>query len=102
MLPPLMRWGLVFLQCPIDLDEDDRRRLVLLAARAYFEDEGCVPFEWEDLRGEVRATSDAVVMGTITGQPFEAEVHRPSGSATLRFLVTEAQLQAMNGVVAEA
>ena len=41
-------------------------------------------------------------MGTITGQPFEAEVHRPSGSATVKFLVTEAQLQAMNGVVAEA
>lgn len=102
MLPPLMRWGLVFLHCPIDLDEDHRRRLVMLAARAYFEDEGCVAFEWEDLRGEVRATADAVAVGSITGQPFEAEVHRPSGSVTLKFLVTEPQLQSMNGAVAEA
>ena len=102
MLPPLMRWGLVFLQCPIDLAEEDRKRLVMLAAKAYFDDEGRVPFEWEHLRGEVRATSEAVAMGTFTGQPFEAEVHRPEGSATLKFLVTEKQLQAMNGVVAEA
>lgn len=106
MLPPLMRWGLVFLYCPIDLDDDQKRRLVLLAAQAYFEDEGSVSFEWEGLRGEVRAQSEAVSMGTITGQPFEAEVHRPQGSATLKFLVTEKQLQAAQlmggGVVAEA
>jgi hypothetical protein len=107
MLPPLMRWGLVFLYCPIDLDEDDKRRLVMLAARAYFEDAGVVPFEWEHLRGEVRASAEAVAMGAITGQPFEAEVHRPQGSAILKFLVTEKQLQAAHllggpGVVAEA
>jgi len=102
-----MRWGLVFLSCPIDLDEDQKRRLVGLAARAYFEDEGRIPFEWEALRGEVRATADAVALGGITGQPFEAEVHRPEGSAVVRFLVTEKQLQAARGpggapVVAEA
>ena len=102
MLPPLLRWGLVFLHCPIDLDEEDKRRLVRLAAKAYFEDEERVPFVWEHLRGEVRATSGAVAVGTITGQPFEAEVHRPEGAATLRFLVTEKQLQAVSGVVAEA
>ncbi|MEL6341949.1 MAG: hypothetical protein AAFV53_02375 [Myxococcota bacterium] len=90
---PLMRWGLVFLHCPIPLDEDKKLMLVRLAAQAYFEDEARLRFHQPLFEGEVRATSDTVALGSIIGQRFEADIHLPEGSATLRFLVTEPQLQ---------
>ena len=98
-----MRWGLIFLRCPIAMDEQQKLALVRLAARAYFTDQERVSFELPLLRGEVRATSETVALGSFFGQEFEAEVHHPEGSTTVSFLVTEAQLQqTWNGAVAEA
>ena len=100
----MLRWGLVFLHCPLRLDEEHKQRLVLLAARAYFEDEGRIPFAWDQMSGEVTVQSDAVALGGLVGQKFEAEVHTTEGeSATLSFLVTEQVLrQSWTGPVAEA
>lgn len=99
----MLRWGLVFLYCPIPLEDDKKLTLVRLAASAYFEDKKHVTFEQPAFQGEVRATSDTVALGGIVGQRFEADVHLPEGSATFRFLVTEAQLQlAWNQPVGEA
>lgn len=105
MASPLLRWGLVFLACPLPLDESQKRALALLAAQAFFEDLGSIPFDWDGLRGELRATGQAAALGSFVGQAFTADVHRPDGSsATLRFLVTEAQLRALrpDAPVAEA
>ncbi|MCB9778622.1 MAG: hypothetical protein H6742_08685 [Alphaproteobacteria bacterium] len=99
---PLLRWGLVFLACPLALDEDAQRGLVQLAARAWFEDEPVIAFDWEGLHGVLRASSDVQALGNFVGQQFEAEVEGDAGKGTVRFLVTEAQLQAARGVVAEA
>jgi len=99
---PLQRWGVIFLICPIDLDEDQRLSLVRLAARAWFEDLDVLPFSWEGLEGELRTTSEVVSLGSFIGQQFEAQVEGSAGSGRLRFLVTEAQLQSAHLPVAEA
>ena len=92
---PMLRWGLVFLHCPLPLDEEQKVELVKLAATAYFEDRDALPLDLPGLRGEVRATSETTALGGFVGQRFEAEVHLTDGtSAVLRFLVTEAQLNA--------
>jgi hypothetical protein len=105
MASPLLRWGLVFLACPLPLDDAQKRDLALLAAQAFCEDVSSVSFDWDGLRGEVRATGRATALGSFVGQAFAAEVHQPDGtSATLRFLVTEPQLRALrpDAPVAEA
>ena len=99
----LLRWGLVFLHCPIPMDDAQKAALVRVAARAYFTDQERLTFERPMFHGEVRATSETVALGSFIGQQFEAEVHLPEGSTTVKFLVTEAQLQqTWNGTVAEA
>ena len=100
--PPLQRWGLIFLACPVDLDDQHKLDLVRLAARAWFEDEDVVPFSWEGLEGELRTTSQVQSLGPFIGQQFEARVEGTAGKGVVRFLVTEAQLQAVRRPVAEA
>lgn len=101
--PPLLRWGLVFLACPLPLSEEQKLELVRLAASAYFGELGSVRFDHEAFSGEVRATSGTVALGSFVGQAFEAEVHVPHGSGLVKFLVTEAQLTAAwGGPAAEA
>ena len=97
----MLRWGLVFVACPLPLTEDQREGLVRLAAQAWFEDLGQVPFDWTGCQGVLTATSDVVALGTFVGQAFEAEVHLPEGSGQVRFLVTEKQLK-LAAPVAEA
>ena len=94
VLPQLLRWGLVFLACPLDLGDDQKLELVKLAARAWFEEQTVVHFEWEDLSGELRSASEVTTLGPFIGQLFEAKVEGRAGKGRLRFLVTEAQLQA--------
>ena len=99
---PLLRWGLIFLRCPVPMSEQQRLDLMRLAAAAYFGDTPHVDFDWGALRGSLKATSEAVTLGSFYGQRFEAEIHRPEeGPARVEFLVTEKQLQ-MAGGVAEA
>lgn len=95
MSTPLMRWGLVFLACPLPLDEETRLALARLAARAWFLDEPVVAFDWEGLAGELRPLGEPAALGPFVGQAFEAKVEGAPGKGTLRFLVTEAQLQAL-------
>ena len=92
--PSLLRWGLVFLACPLDLDDDQKLELVKLAAQAWFEDEPVISFDWTDLQGELRSISEVTNLGPFVGQQFEARVDGTAGKGRVRFLVTEAQLQA--------
>lgn len=93
-VPQLVRWGMVFLACPLDLDDAQKLELVKLAARAWFEEQPVLLFEWEDLGGELRSMSEVTTLGPFIGQLFEARVEGRAGKGRLRFLVTEAQLQA--------
>jgi hypothetical protein len=97
-----MRWGFVFLACPVRLTDRDQNDLVRLAIQAYFDDEGERDFEWPQCRGSLRVESDAIALGAFSGQRFSAEVHVPAGSGRVEFLVTEAQLKMAAGEVAEA
>ncbi|NOY25588.1 MAG: hypothetical protein GXP62_06915 [Oligoflexia bacterium] len=92
--PPLHRFGLVFLVCPISVNQDQTIELVKLAARAWFDDQDVVLFEWEGLSGELRSVGGITNLGPFIGQQFEAQVEGTSGTGLVRFLVTEAQLQA--------
>lgn len=97
-----MRWGFVFLSCPVRLTDEHQLDLVRLAVQAYFDDTPKVAFDWHTCRGELRVESDAVSLGAFSGQRFSADVSVPSGSGRIQFLVTEAQLEAARGEVAEA
>lgn len=97
----MLRWGLVFVACPLPLTEEQKQGLVRLAAQAWFEDQSTISFDWTGCQGVLTASSEVVALGTFVGQAFEAEVHVPEGSGQVRFLVTEKQLK-LAAPVAEA
>ncbi len=97
-----LRWGFVFLHCPLKLSEEQRLGLVALAIRAYMDDLPRIDFDWEYCQGWVEVASEAVGIGNFYGQRFTAEVNLPEGSGSLEFLVTEAQMEAVRKQVAQA
>lgn len=97
-----VRWGFVFVNCPLPLSEEQRLALVRYAARAYFDDQRELNFNEPEFRGTVRPSSDTVLLGTFYGQRFTAEVHLPDRSGRVEFLVAEAQLRAGRTEIAEA
>ena len=97
-----LRWGFVFLACPIQLTEAQQEQLVRLAVRAWFEDATELLFTEEEFRGAVRPSSDTVLLGSFVGQRFTAEVHLPERSGKVEFLVAESQLRGGRGEIAEA
>jgi hypothetical protein len=96
------RWGLVFLACPIPLRDEQKAALMRVAARAWFDDLHEMSFDWGEIRGTVRASTETTSLGTFIGQGFAAEVHTPEGSSVLRFLVAEHLLRSSAAPVAEA
>lgn len=97
-----IRWGLVFLSCPLPLDEEQRAELARLAARAYFQDLAEIAVELEGCRGTVRPSSDTVLLGSFYGQRFVADLHLPTQQGQVQFLIAEAQLRAAAAEMAEA
>lgn len=97
-----LRWGFVFLSCPLSLSEEQKVSLARLAARAWFEDATELSAFEDDFRATVYPTSDTVMLGTFYGQRFTAEVHLPDRSGKVEFLVAEAALAAARQEVAEA
>jgi hypothetical protein len=101
-IPCSLRWGFVFLQCPVRLQDEEREELLRLAVQAYMDDAAKVDFDLPFFSGSVRCVSDTVALGSFIGQRFSAEVHVPHGSGNVEFLVAEARLRSPQGVVAEA
>lgn len=97
-----IRWGFVFLSAPLQLEEEQRLDLVRLAAAAWFQDQQEVHFDWGELRGTLRPTSDTMLIGSFCGQRFTAEIFMLEKSAKVEFLVAEAQLRAARAEIAEA
>ncbi len=97
-----VRWGFVFLACPLPLSEEQRVALVRLAARAWFENKTELDLVEEEFRATVRPSSDAVLLGSFYGQRFSAEVHLPERSGKVEFLVAEAALRAGGQTIGEA
>ncbi len=89
----LDRWGVVFVACPIPMEEERRLDLVRLAVQAWFTDQRELRFDWPGCEGVVRAGSDVMSLGTFTGQLFIAEVNQGERSGQVRFLVAEKHLQ---------
>ena len=97
-----VRWGFVFVSCPLPLSEEQRDSLVRYAVRAWCDDHRELNFNEPEFRGTVRPSSDTVLLGTFFGQRFTAEVHLPDRSGKVDFLVAESSLQAGRSVIAEA
>ena len=97
-----LRWGFVFLSCPLALDEDQKLSLAKLAAKAWFEDATELTLTEGEFRATVRPTSDTVMLGTFYGQRFSAEVFLPERSGKVEFLVAETALAAARREIAEA
>lgn len=93
----LPRWGLVFIACPLNLSEEQRLRLLRVAAWAWFESQDEVRFDWGECKGVLRPSGEAVTLGTFYGQRFTAEVDLPDRSGQVEFLVTEHQLSLQRG-----
>jgi xanthine dehydrogenase molybdopterin-binding subunit B len=89
-----VRWGFVFVACPVKLTEEQRMSLVRLAAHAWFTDQDEVRFDWEGCEGVVRVASDTMSLGTFVGQRFTAEVNLAEESGKVEFLVAEHHLRA--------
>ncbi len=92
-----MRWGFVFVACPLRLTEEQREGLVRLAATAWFEDRPELRFDWDGCEGVVRVASDVSALGTFVGQRFTAEVNLPDQSGQVAFLVAESVLGQRGG-----
>ncbi len=90
--PPLLRWGLVVLGSTMPLDDELRQELLLLAIRAYLDDEDRVDFDWDGAAGCLRTEGDAALLGSFIGQRFVADIETEEFTARVEFLVTEAQL----------
>lgn len=88
----LPRFGLIFVACPVRLDDEQKHGLVLQAARAWFERLDSLDFDLEGCRGTLRPSSELVSLGTFTGQRFTAEVHTPEEHGLVEFLVAEKDL----------
>lgn len=97
-----VRWGFVFLACPLPLEEAQRLTLVRLAARAWFENATELDVVEDEFRATVRPTSDSMLLGSFFGQRFTAEVHLPERSGKVEFLVAEAALRQGGQTVGEA
>ena len=89
-----MRWGFVFVACPLPLTEEQREGLVRLAAHAWFADAPEVRFDWEGCSGVVRPGSDVVSLGSFVGQQFVADIDLADRSGRVAFLVAEHHLRA--------
>lgn len=89
-----LRWGFVFVACPLPLTEEQRLALVRGAARGWFEDQAEVRVDEAELRAWVRPSSEAAMFGSFAGQRFTAEVHLPDArQGKVEFLVAEALLR---------
>ncbi len=97
-----VRWGFIFLACPLPLDEEQRLTLVRLAARAWFEGKDELSHAEEGFHATVRPTSDAMLVGSFYGQRFTAAVDAGEKKGKVEFLVAEAALRAGGQEIAEA
>lgn len=85
----MVRWGFVFVACPLPLTEAQREGLVRLAAEAWFSEIPELRFDWDGCEGVVRPSSDVVSLGTFVGQQFHADVNLADRSGRVSFLVAE-------------
>src|SRR4051794_9432085 len=97
----MLRWGFVFVTCPVPLTEERRLEVVRLGAQAWFTDTREIRFDWDGCEGVVRAGSEVMSLGSFTGQLFIAEINQGDQSGEARFLVAESLLRG-SGPVAEA
>ena len=89
----MLRWGFVFVSCPIPMTEERRLALVRLAATAWFSDTREIRFDWDDCEGVVKTGSGVMSLGGFTGQLFIAEINQGDTSGEARFLVAEGHLR---------
>jgi hypothetical protein len=97
-----MRWGFVFVACPLPLSEPQRLHLVRLAATAWFEDLPEIRFDDDGMEGVVRVAGEVTALGSFAGQVFTAEVNLPDRSGRVQFLVAEQQLRRRDQPIGEA
>ena len=98
-----LRWGLVLLQRPLPIEDEQKMVPSRLSAAVCAEDLPAVGLSWPALSGSVRSAPDTVALGRIAVQGVEADVHWSRGQAMRTLCVTGAQRQlTWNPPVAEA
>jgi hypothetical protein len=86
-----IRWGFIFLSGKSDLSEDERLKLVGIAADMYFGGGKERQVSLDGYRGLVSTKSEWSVLGCFSGQVFYAEIWPEDGKekTKLSFLISE-------------
>ena len=86
-----LRWGFIFLSGKSDLPDDERLKLVGIAADMYFGGAKERQVSIDGYRGLVSTKSEWSVLGCFSGQVFYAEIWPEDGKekTKLSFLISE-------------
>jgi hypothetical protein len=86
-----LRWGFIFLSGKSDLPDDERLKLVGIAADMYFGGAKERQVSIDGYRGLVSTKSEWSVLGCFSGQVFYAEIWSEDGKekTKLSFLISE-------------
>jgi hypothetical protein len=86
-----LRWGFIFLAGKSDLPDEERLKVVRIAADMYFGGAKERQISIDGYRGLVSTKSEWSVLGCFSGQLFYAEVWPEDGSekSNLKFLISE-------------
>ncbi|HEY3356820.1 MAG TPA: hypothetical protein VGQ83_26450 [Polyangia bacterium] len=94
MADPVPYWILIsILFSSLPLSEAVARRLHQAALELYRRDEGVTRIVGELAQGEVRNLKKDLLIGTLGGSGFEAQLDTERGSGTVRFLLTRQGLE---------
>ncbi|NLT68990.1 MAG: hypothetical protein GXX84_20585 [Acidobacteria bacterium] len=86
-----LRWGFVFLSGKSDLSEEERLKVVRVAADMYFRGEKERQISIDRYRGLVSTKNEWSALGCFSGQVFRAEIWPEDGGekGNLSFLISE-------------
>jgi len=86
-----LRWGFIFLSGKSDLSNEERLKIVRIAADMYFNGAKERQISIEGYRGLVSTKNEWSVLGCFSGQVFNAEIWPEDGTekTNLKFLISE-------------
>lgn len=96
-----LRWGFIFLSGKSNLPDDERLRVVGMAADMYFKGESDRQISIDGYRGQLSTEQEWSVVGCFSGQVYHAELWPEDGEEkiNLSFLVSEQTLRASNNFI---
>ena len=89
MFYDIIQWGVTFLVTNIGISFEDRHSLLRQATEMYVLGEEEREVEGTNFEGRVYTRREYQLLGTLSGQRFDAELDTDKGKVKLAFLVNE-------------